>query len=214
MRSPFGPSPRASVLALLVSLLATFAAAQSEPRKVELTGFGGYQVGGSSSSRYGRLTIDDAVAYGVMLDVRVRPDATLNFVYDRQETVLHFRDNHPFFPKIVSLDLAVEHYQMGGTVEFVRETLRPYFAVTLGATRFDALSRPAGDEWRFSLGVGVGLKKYFSDRVGLRLDGRVWPVFVNTSGGFFCTLPGGCLVSLEADALWQANAVVGLFVGF
>ena len=85
--------------------------------------------------------------------------------------------------------------------------------LTLGATRFHPKVEQAGDEWRFSVGVGGGFKTYLTSRIGLRVDGRVWPTFVNTNGGLFCS-PGGCLVSVESDFIIQGNATVGIFVTF
>lgn len=183
-------------------------------RRVEITAFGGYQAGGGATSRLGQLSLDSSLSYGLMVDIRVRPDATLHAVWDRQDTVLDFRDNDPFFPRRVLVDVAVEYYHFGGTVEFPRERLRPYIALTVGATRFDAKVDDFGDEWRFSIGFGGGLKTYLSSRFGFRVDARVWPTLVNTSGGFFCSAPGGCLVSVEADAFVQVNATAGFFLAF
>lgn len=108
----------------------------------------------------------------------------------------------------------MDYYHLGGTVEFSSKRLRPYFALTMGATRFDLALPDISDEWRFSIGVGGGFKAYVSDRVGVRVDGRIWPTFVNTAGGFFCSASTGCLVSIRSDFFVQGNATVGLFFGF
>jgi hypothetical protein len=183
-------------------------------RRFEVTPFGGYQAGGGATSRLGQLSLDSSLSYGLMVDIRVRPDATLHAVWDRQDTVLDFRDNNPLFPRRVLVDVAVEYYHFGGTVEFPRGRLRPYIVMTVGATRFDAKVEGFGDEWRASIGFGGGFKTYVSSRFGIRGDVRVWPTLVNTSGGFFCSLPGACLVSIESDAIFQANATAGLFLTF
>jgi hypothetical protein len=190
-------------------------AAQSRAdRRLELSPLVGYQAGGGATSRLGQLSLDSSLSYGLMVDIRVRPDATLHAVWDRQDTVLDFHDSDLFFPRRVLVDVAVEYYQFGGTLEFPRERLRPYIVLTVGATRFDAKVDDFGDEWRFSIGFGGGLKTYVSSRFGFRADARVWPTLVNTSGGFFCSAPGGCLVSLEADAFVQVNASAGFFLAF
>lgn len=188
--------------------------AEAQTKTVELMPFVGYQVGGSNLSRFGEFAIKGDVSYGAMLDLRVRSDATIQVLYDRQDTVLDFSDNHPFLPTRVRLDLAIEYFHFGGTVEFRENRFRPYFALTLGATRFHPQRDDLSDEWRFSLGTGLGFKSYVSERFGFRADARVWPTFLNTSGGFFCSLPGGCLVSVEGDFLVQGNATVGVFLTF
>ncbi|MGH9321927.1 MAG: hypothetical protein ACRD21_27295 [Vicinamibacteria bacterium] len=197
---------------MLLLFLAGSASAQG--RRVEISPFGGYQFGGSSLSRIGQLEFEPDVSYGVMLDVRVRPDATIQFVYDRHDTILDFRDNDPFLPRQLRVDLAVEYYHLGGTVEFGEDRLRPYFGLTFGATRFDPSADGFSSEWRFSMGAGLGVKTYVSPRFGIRLDGRVWPSFVSTDGGFLCSLPGSCLVDISSDFVTQANVTGGFFVAF
>jgi hypothetical protein len=196
-------------------LRAAASAAQSPDHPLEITGFFGIQAGDTIQSAPGRLEVDAAPSYGVMVDVRVRPDATIQILYDRQDTALDFRSSDPLFPREVTADLAIEYYHLGGTVEFKKDRFRPYLALTVGATRFDPQVRDVGDEWRFSVSVGLGFKAYMTPRVGLRVDGRVWPTFIQTSGGLFCGGGGGgCLVSVEADFFTQVNATAGLFVTF
>jgi hypothetical protein len=188
--------------------------ARGQERRVEISPFGGVQFGGSVLSRPGQLEIEADVAYGVILDVRVEPDATIQMLYGRQDTTLDFLSNDPLFPQRVRVGLAVEYYHLGGAIEFGEGRLKPYFALTLGATRFDPKVEGVGSEWRFSLGTGVGFKTYLSPRFGLRAETRVWPTFLQTDGGFLCSLPGACLVPVEADFLTQGSATAGFFVTF
>ncbi len=183
-------------------------------RAIEIAPFVGYQVGGQAGSFQGRLDIRGGLAYGIAFDIRVRPDATIELVYNRQETDLDIQDNRPLIPERSRIGLAVEYFHFGGTVEFGQKRMRPYFAMTIGASRFDPKVEQAGDEWRFSVAFGGGFKYYVSDRLALRVDARVYPTFLSTNGGFFCSLPGGCLVSITGDFLVQANATAGLAFAF
>ncbi len=200
------------VFSLIAILLAGGARAQE--RRVEISPFAGVQFGGSIFSRPGELEIEPGPVYGVILDVRVRKDATLQMLYGRQDTTLKFLTHHPFFPERVRAGLAVEYYHVGGAVEFGEGRFRPYFALTVGATRFDPKVEGFGSEWRFSIGSGLGFKTFLSPRFGVRAEARVWPTFLQTSGGFLCSLPGGCLAEVEADFLTQGSATAGFFVAF
>jgi hypothetical protein len=195
-------------------LLAIPRIAGAQDHRVQISPFGGIQFGGNVQSRPGRLEIEPDVTYGVIVDVRVRPDATIQALYGRQDTTLDFQSSDPFFPRRVRVGLAVEYYHLGGAVEFGEGKLRPYFALTVGATRFDPKVEDVGSEWRFSIGSGLGVKTYLSPRFGVRLEARVWPTFLQTSGGFLCSLPGGCLAQIEADFLTQGSATAGFFVTF
>jgi hypothetical protein len=195
-------------------LLAIPERSDAQDRRLELSPFGGIQFGGNVQSFPGRLEIETDMAYGVIVDLRVRPDATIQALYGREDTTLDFQSSDLFFPRRVRVGLAVEYYHLGGAVEFGEGKLRPYFALTVGATRFDPKVEDVGSEWRFSIGSGLGVKAYLSPRFGVRLEGRVWPTFLQTSGGFLCSLPGGCLAEIEADFLTQGSATAGFFVTF
>jgi len=210
MKTSKGPK----YLAICCLLAIPLADADAQDRRVEISPFGGIQFGGGILSRPGQLEIEPDFAYGVILDVRVRPDATIQILYGRQDTTLDFLSNDPFFPRHVRVGLAVEYDHLGGAVEFGEGRLRPYFALTVGATRFDPKVEDVGSEWRFSIGSGLGVKTYLSPRFGLRLEGRVWPTFLQTAGGFLCSLPRGCLAEVEADFLTQGSATAGFFVTF
>jgi hypothetical protein len=206
-------APKYHLIFGLLAILPT-ASARAQDRPVEIAPFAGIQFGGSVQSQPGRLEIEPDLNYGVIVDVRVRKDATIQMLYGRQDTTLEFVSSNLFFPRRVRAGLAVEYYHLGGAVEFGEGRLRPYFSLTVGATRFDPKVEDVGSEWRFSIGSGLGVKTWMSPRFGFRAEARVWPTFLQTSGGFLCSLPGGCLAEVEADFLTQASATAGFFVAF
>ena len=87
--------------------------------------------------------------------------------------------------------LSVDHWHAGGTQEFGAGAVRPFLIGTSGLTRFGA---PGDSELRFSMAAGGGVKLMPTRHLGLRLDGRVYAVFVDgwTSAGVvrWCRLPG------------------------
>jgi hypothetical protein len=206
-------APKYHLIFGLLAILPT-ASARAQDRPVEIAPFAGIQFGGSVQSQPGRLEIEPDLNYGVIVDVRVRKDATIQMLYGRQDTTLEFVSSNLFFPRRVRAGLAVEYYHLGGAVEFGEGRLRPYFSLTVGATRFDPKVEDVGSEWRFSIGSGLGVKTFLSPRFGVRAEARVWPTFLQTSGGFLCSLPGGCLAQVEADFLTQGSATAGFFVAF
>jgi hypothetical protein len=130
--------------------------AHGQDRRVEISPFVGAQFGGGVQSQPGRLEIEPGIVYGAIVDVRVRPDATIQMLFGRQDTDLEFQSSDLFFPRTVRAGLAVEYYHLGGAIEFGEGRLRPYFALTVGATRFDPKVEDVGSEWRFSIGSGLG----------------------------------------------------------
>ena len=49
--------------------------------------------------------------------------------------------------------------------------------------------------------------------LGLRLDGRVFMMFVDAEGRFgACSSGRGCAISLDVDVVWQAELTAGVTV--
>ena len=225
-RHAVGVGPRG--LSILVVLTLLVASGLGNAQTVEITPFYGWQFGGGFGVRDGTVDIKADPVFGVMVDVRVRADATLEFIYSRQETMLELRSTDALRPRVDFFDVNVEYFQAGGVYEFLGEgaeyfdedddkpAVRPFIVLTLGATRFSPSvgGTGAGSDWRFSLGFGGGVKVFASKRLGFRLDARAWPTFVAGGGAFFCSLPGGCLFAFGGSASWQASATAGLIVAF
>ena len=206
---------------LFMLLLLWFSAAVPgvvRAQSVEIAPFGGWQFGGGFGTQQGLVDIDADVVYGVSLDLRIREDGLLEFIYSRQETHLTVRSEHPFDPFQTvrrTSAVSVEYYQGGGVFEFDvvdHPALRPFVVLTAGVTR---LRPEAGEsEWWFSMGGGGGLKYFFSDRWGIRFDARAWPTFLYGEGNFLCSLPGGCLIGFNTSASWQGSGTAGVILAF
>jgi hypothetical protein len=88
---------------------------------------------------------------------------------------------------------------------------RPFYGGTLGLTRFGG----SGDsEVRFSLAGGGGVKLMPSRHLGMRLDGRVYAVFVDGDATTGVCTPGVCVIGLDVSVVWQAEFTAGLVVSF
>ena len=185
-------------------------------QSLEIAPFGGWQFGGGFGVSEGSVKINADVVYGVMIDVRVREDGHLEFLYSRQETTLEVSSTDFLRPGKEHFDLNVEYFQGGGVFEFQleRRALRPFVVMTAGVTRFRPQLADLESEWRFSLGGGGGMKVFLSERWGLRFDARVWPTFLSGESTFLCSLPGGCLIGLSAATSWQGSATGGVVLAF
>jgi hypothetical protein len=200
----------------LVSVLAAVPDAV-HAQSIEIEPFGGWQAGGGFGTQEGTVDIEADVVYGVSVDVRIREDGFLEFIYSRQDTSFEVASEDPFDPfqtNKETVDASVEYYQGGGVFEFAVENraLRPFVVLTAGVARLQA---GAGEsEWWFSMGGGGGLKVFLSERWGIRFDARAWPTFLRGEGAFLCSLPGGCLIGFDTAASWQGSATVGVILAF
>ncbi len=180
---------------------------------VEVAPFGGYRFGGGFYELVsGRsVDLDGAVSFGVVLDIPFRNDLQIEGFFTHQEAR---------FTLPASLDarrtrwrVTVDHLQAGGLRELSEGRARPFLTGTLGLTRYAS----GGDnEVRFSIAAGGGVKLFPLERVGLRLDGRVFATIVDANGDSLACAPGLgiCVGSIDAWVIWQAEFSAAAVVRF
>lgn len=207
-----GSSVRLVLVAAIVLATAGPARAQSLDA-VEVAPFGGYRVGGGF---YELVTgqsvdLDGAGSFGVALNIPFRDDLQIEAFFTHQEAR---------FTLPASLDaqrtrwrVTVDHFQAGGLRELKRGRARPFLTGTLGLTRYES----GGDnEVRFSVAAGGGVKLLPAERLGVRLDGRVYATVVDAEGDLLACAPGLgiCVGSIDAWVIWQAEFTAGVVVRF
>ena len=195
------------------AVLTAFAQSRPGARGVEISPFVGYQFGGTLRVQAGDLTVKGEMNWGGTLDVTVRPGVQLEFAYNRQDTELRLQP-FDFGPAETLFAMAVETFHLGGLYEGRTGRVRPYGLVTAGVTRFHPKAADRSDEWRFSVGLGGGVKAYATERLGFRFQGRMLFPYFGASSGLWCSAPGGCFVSFSGRVVVQADFTAGLFLSF
>ena len=218
-----------SGIALAAMLLAAATTAQAQRRAasssstlrgIELGGFYGWQYGGDFTAYQGEIEIDDTDNFGFSLGFPVpsRPEAMLELSYTRQNTGVNLK-TYPQGVRNDLFDLAVEYYQIGAMYNRRVGKTSPFGGLTLGAVRFaPKQDRFAGfdlnDEWRFAISLGLGVKAYMSERMGLRFQGRLLMPF-NFYGTSLWFGSGGAGVGVSGgSAHIQRHVSGGLFFVF
>ena len=189
-------------------------------QKIEITPFYGYQFNGKATTYNGDLNIRDASSYGLMLDVTVRPGMQVELYYSRSDTRADFVEFRG--PTYKLTDVSVNYFQLGflRTVKQIKN-VSIYGIGSLGATLFS----PAGkdykqtpdiyhyeDWWLFSLTAGGGAKIMFSERVGLRLEGRLLMPITWAGGGFMVGTGGSGFYLGGGSAILQASISAGIVI--
>ena len=176
---------------------------------VELVPNIGGIAGGSVSTRQGDLTLEPGAAFGLTVAWRIRSDGLVEIAYARQDTTIEL-ESQPLF------DATLDYLQGGGLWE-IRDygNTRPFIGLGLGASRLAPNFGGVDEEWLFSAGMYGGVKQWFNERVGLRIEGRGLLHAVGSGGGFFCASIGGgaaCAVDLDGDGFLQVQGSVGLII--
>jgi hypothetical protein len=190
----------------LVACVAT----PAESQTAQVTPFGGYRFGGDlfEEATGTALDLDGAPTIGAVVDVFTDDGLAFTFLYSHQEA----RVDLPAAtggPQRVRIP--VDHWHVGGTQDMARGRARPFFGGTLGLTRFGA---DRDSEIRFSLAAGGGVKLLPAQNIGVRLDGRVYAVFMDGGATTGVCGPGLCVIGLDVSVIWQLELTAGVIFSF
>ena len=191
-------------------------AQDSRPLRFELTPYIGARFGGSfeDEDQNQELEFDDAGSVGLLFNIQASANTEYEFLYSRQETEL---DTGGLFQNQPLLDINTEYFHVGGTYLHDGDRGRPYIAGTLGLARFDPDPPGFDAENFFSATFGGGFKYRFTERVGVRLEGRAYLTFVDSESDIFCqTGPNAntCAVFVDGDLVVQWEAFAGITFRF
>lgn len=183
---------------------------RAEAQTVQVTPFGGYRFGGDLYEVVTGtpLDLDGAVSFGAIGDVFFDVGRSVTFIYSHQEAPVDVMVSGVRTRRRI----AVDHWHLGATDEVNgTERVRPFLTGSLGLTRFGS----SGDsEVRFSMAAAGGVKLMASPRIGARLDGRVYAVFVDADATSSLCSPGICIIGLNVSVVWQAEFTAGLVISF
>lgn len=201
------------ILLIMLFLLAGLAAPRAQ--SFELSPFIGYRLGGdfdhTRSSVIEELEIQNSESYGFTFGYAFNDRFELEGLWSVQESDL---DIDLVSGATDSVGFETQYFHIGGLILSGDDldTKRGFFSFSAGVVSFDP--EMAKGETYFSWSVGGGGKFYFNDWLGLRLQGRFYPTYINTSStGYFCG-PYGCYQTGSANYLTQTEFTAGLIFRF
>jgi len=165
------------LLALLLLPLIP-AAAAAQVTRFEITPFAGYRLDGQvdNSADIGfdfrsDVQIDEAPTFGLMLDIPLNPNWQLELMGSRESTSFSV-DAGLLTPSQDLGDADLDLYQAGFLFQWGEGQVSPFVVGTLGLARIDPDFPELDAENYLSGTVGGGVKIFFADNVGIRLEGR------------------------------------------
>lgn len=198
----------AAITALILGL-AMPTLARGDDTRFEVTPFAAYRVGGTfdDTESDGQLKLSESNAWGLIVNGKVESNTEWEVLFTRQSTDIDtsgIPDPQPEF------DIDIDYLHFGGTYLFDGERVRPFIALTIGATRFEP--RVPGYDARTyaSMSFGAGWKFRLAEHFGLRLEARGYGTLIDNNSRLFCEIDGGgaCLIVIEGRivAQWEARA--------
>jgi hypothetical protein len=208
---------RIACLAMLlmgaVFLTAPNATAQgrsNDPPAVQIAPFVGYQFGGSIfSTNFDRsFSFKSGLNWGGSVDFAIGETWRLEAYYSRQDTELESAGL-----AAAAFDVKVERLMVGFQEEKGDGSVKFFGTVLIGATRYTPADGSLSGDTRFSAGLGLGVKSFFTPNIGLRLETHAFYTSVESGGGVFCTA-GFCVFNYNGSGIWQGDVSAGLIIAF
>jgi len=163
--------------------------------QVELTPVGGHFFGGNKSFEEGNLKINDNKCYGLILGFPAESSSILELSYTGMNSTAEWRPRQYYSNDYPSRDfgLTINYFTLSGVrqIEFSEKVIG-FGAFRAGASWFKSDQSDIEDAWRFAVSLGTGLKFFFNEKIGLRLQGNFhMPLHYSGSGLFFGVGNGG-----------------------
>ncbi|MCK4511918.1 outer membrane beta-barrel protein [bacterium] len=196
---------------VLVGLVLLAASPPARSQGLEISALGGYRFGGTLTTVQDDLVMEAAPSFGLTAGVQIRRDMQMELFYSRQSADITLKDAGARDTPDVT-KLGVEYWHIGWLYELRPPGgIRPYVVVRLGATRFDPVNIEADNTWRFSGGFGAGVRVFFTESIGVRVEAQLLSTAAR-SGNFFSYEGNHYLV--ESSGVHQGSISAGLTVAF
>jgi hypothetical protein len=162
---------------ILVGLLLIPAAALAQTHRFEITPQVGWRFDGEIQADSDFLDedldirVDEGAFFGLIFDVPLSENWQVEFLANRQNSEFII-DEGLFTPEEVLGDVTVSYYHAGILFQWGPGQVNGFFSGGLGLARIEPDFPEVEAENRFSGNLGGGLKVFFAENVGLRVEGR------------------------------------------
>ena len=174
---------RISTVLSLYFLLAQSVFAQPA---IILEAFGGWLWTGSAGYN-SSIKVDDKGNYGLRGGISPNTGMVIEFEWNHTDTRLNWNSVGGGDEKE---DVAMNYYLLGFNMEKSEGPAIPYGLVNIGVLNIQGKETNFSENW-FTVGLGGGLKYYLTDKLGIRLQARLFLPMQFGGIGFGCG-GGGC----------------------
>ncbi len=180
--------------------------------QIEINVYGGYVPTSKTMYNYNgyRLKIDDGGNFGIGVGVATPLGVVAELSYMRFASTLS--QDGGIVEVVNTQPINVEYYQLGINKPLMDgEEFVPYGLFSLGASRFNPTEDP-DDYWRFAVNLGLGIKYFFTETVGIKLQARLLMPLYFGGIGFGCGIGTGGS-SCGGGATFGTEILQGDFTG-
>ena len=193
----------------------------SSMAQVEISPMVGYFFGGRTDFYEGTFKIQDHMNYGVHLGFEMGHNTGIELSYSVSPSVGEWRPSFQYNELLPArnFDMSTHTFLIGGLkgMPLANDRMIGFGGFKLGAIMYhptNSTEYNINDVWRFMIGVNAGIKFFFNDRVGMRLQGNMYLSMYFNGGGFFCGIGSNgssCGASVNTTVvIFQGDLSAGL----
>jgi hypothetical protein len=180
-------------------------------QQVEITPQFGYQIGAKYNYYNGYLKLTDSEQYGLTLNFPMNNHGLQADVFwVMQNAAVRIKDRYDFPRETELSEVSVNHFQFGFIQVWQNQDVQPFAGLSAGFTVFSPEDSFYDSNTRFSIGMTGGIKYFFTDAIGMRLQTQL---LIPIEWGGVYIYPGGSSVQAGGSIL-QLNFSGGLIFAF
>ena len=142
-------------------------------QNLEIIPYMSYHWGGKLNFYEGDIRFKSSENYGIALNYTIARGTIIQLEYFNQSTDLEVRLYEELGGTYQSYPVNMSWIQVGGLQGFDFYPLVPFAGITLGAMNFNPRTNELENSWKFALTGQLGLKYYFTERIGVRIHARL-----------------------------------------
>jgi hypothetical protein len=180
---------------LLTLVLLSMGLQDMRAQSIELNRFYGWQLAGKFKLYYGDLPLESAPNYGAKLSVGLSSTTHAEVSYMRSDSEAWYRPYNISEPVSDTFTYSSNYITLAGLQEVDMGKIRPFGTFGMGLVVWSPKENVVDGYVQMQLTLGAGLKYWFNDFVGIRLQGSMMMPMIFNGGGFGCgigTGGGGC----------------------
>ncbi len=199
----------------IAALIATAVSGAVAQDRVEISGFSGYTFsegvdvtrGTLASEFIDHVDVGSSISYGGAINFWVDAQTQVGFQFDLQDSSLRVKGSTNL--EVTGMKVYGYHGIVTQHMGSSNSAVRPFALFGLGATQYspsDLMGVSFDSEWRLSGTLGVGVKAYLNERIGVSFTGRWTPTYIKSDvAGVYCSpywtpyYGGGCALMPDPD---------------
>jgi hypothetical protein len=184
-------------------------------QRFEATPYYGFVFAGKLNFVDGEMNIKDNPNYGIMLDFELdrRHGLNLELSYDRLNTNATYKKNGQYESEEDLFDMFIEYYQLGALYDKpLSKNASAFGFFTGGVARFSPQTDEYGDDYRFAITGGGGVKYFITESIGIRLQGRLKMPFFFSGGSLYVGSGGSGFFMGTGTVLLQMDLTAGVII--